>query len=308
MVSVLVTGANGFIGAALCRSLVEAGHQVRGSVRQGAVRAHDAVEYRAGGDIDQSTDWGEMLAGIDVVVHAAARVHIARETEADPFAAFHRVNVAGTARLARQAAGAGVGRFIFISSIGAAVAQSPPPGGPVPTPYQVSKWEAERALADIAAETGLELVVLRPPLVYGPAAPGNFARLSAAVARGLPLPLASIENKRSFLYAGNLADAVVACLTHAAAPGGVFALSDGAPLSTPEFVRALAAALGRPPRLLPCPARLLRLLGRLTGRLSTIESLTESLIVDDGAIRSQIGWRPALDTRRALIETASRSR
>lgn len=308
MTSVLVTGANGFIGSTLCRAMIADGHNVRGSVRAAPDDLHDGVDYRASGEIDEATDWRDMLAGVDVVVHTAARVHIARETAADPLAAFCRVNVAGSVRLARQAAETGVKRLIFLSSIGAAVVECATRDGPSLTPYQISKLQAERSLADVSAETGLELVVLRPPLVYGPAAPGNFRRLLAVVSRGLPLPLASIRNRRSVLYAGNLASAVLACLTHPRAPGGVFAVSDGEALSTPEFARLLATALDRPSRLVPFPVGLLRLLGRMTGRLSTIESLTGSLVVDDSDIRTQIGWRPALDTHRALEETVSFNR
>ena len=293
--SVLVTGAGGFVGAALCRRLVEAGYRVRGSGRSAPANPVPAVEYRINGEIDRSTDWTAALEGVEAVVHAAARVHVLRERAADPLAAYRRVNTQGTENLGRQAAAAGVGRLVFLSSVAAQRAQQRSAEGTAASPYGQSKWEAEAALAGIAEQTGLEVVTLRPPLVYGPGAPGHFDQLLRVLRRGLPLPIAAIDNRRSVLYLGNLVDAIELALTHPDAPGGVFGLSDGAPLATPELVRQLAAALGRPARLWPCPLGLLRLAGRLTGRTTIIESLTGSLVVDELEIRQRLGWRPRFD-------------
>lgn len=293
--TVLVTGASGFVGAAVCRRLVEAGYRVRGTGRSRPADPVTGVEYRINGEIDRSTDWTALLDGVDAVVHTAARVHILAEREADPLAAYRRVNTRGTENLGRQAAAAGVRRFVFLSSVAAQRAQRRIAEGKAASPYGQSKWEAEGALARITEETSLEVVVLRPPMVYGPGAPGHFERLLRVLRLGLPLPLASIDNRRSVLYLGNLVDAIELALTHPAAPGGVFALSDDAPVSTPELVRQVAAALGRPARLWPCPTGLLRLGGRLTGRTTTIESLTGSLVADDSEIRERLGWRPRLN-------------
>ncbi len=293
--AVLVTGAGGFVGAAVCRRLVEAGYRVRGTGRNQPVHPVRGVEYRINGEIDRSTDWSAALDGVDAVVHAAARVHVLAEREADPLAVYRRVNSEGTENLARQAAAAGVQRFLFLGSVAAQRAEQRIAAGQAASPYGQSKWEAEGALARVAEETGLEVVTLRPPLVYGPGATGQFARLLHLLRLGLPLPIASIDNRRSVLHLGNLVDAIELALSHPHAPGGVFGLSDGAPVSTPELVRQVAAALGRPARLWPCPVGLLKLAGRLTGRTTAIESLTGSLVVDDREIRRRLGWRPRLD-------------
>ena len=304
MKAVLVTGARGFIGGHLCAHLVAAGWRVQGSQRGGPDGLLEGIEYHNSGDIDGSTDWRPLLVGIDAVVHLAARVHVLRDTEPDPLVAFRRVNVAGTERLARQAADAGIQRFVYMSSIGALAAEQGRAGGSPTTPYQQSKWEAEQALGRVAAETGLNLVILRPPLVYGPGAPGNFARVLAALRRGLPLPLARVRNRRSALYVGNLVDAVSLCLRHSAAPDGIFALSDGEAVSTPELLRRLAQAYGRTPHLFPCPSELLRLGGRLAGHAATVDSLIGDLVVDDSAIRDRLGWRPPYDMITAMAATA----
>ena len=300
MKTVLVTGANGFIGHHLCSHLRERGHTVRGAVRGEPGEPGQGVDYRPCGNIDGETDWAPLIEQVDAVVHLAARVHVLRETDFDPLAAFRRVNVAGSEALARQAAAMGARRLVFLSSIGARVAERAPTSGIQPTAYQRSKWEAEQALARVAAKTGLELVVLRPPLVYGPGAPGNTARLLAALRRGLPLPLARLNNQRSFLYIGNLVDAIALCLSHPDASGGVFEVADGQPLSTSEFVRHMASATGRPARLFPCPPQLLRLGGRLTGRSALIDNLVGDLVVDDRVLRDGLGWQPPYNMETAI--------
>ena len=291
----LVTGAAGFVGRHLCRHLCRhlAGQEydVRGSVRAGARERRDGIDYMASGEIDETTDWRPLLEGVEAVVHAAGRVHVSRERAPDPRAAFRRVNAAGTARLARQAAEAGVRRFVYLSSIKAREVEQKGVDAPGLDPYQISKYEGELALARAAEGSAMETVVLRPPLVYGPGAAANFALLARAVGAGWPLPLASIRNRRGFIYVGNLCDGIAACLTHENAAGRVFELSDGAPVSTPAFVRAIATALGRPARLVPCPPGLLRLGAAMIGRPATAERLIGDLVSDDRPIREALGWR-----------------
>jgi UDP-N-acetyl-alpha-D-quinovosamine dehydrogenase len=297
--SVLVTGANGFIGGHLCRHLAKSGYKVRGSVRQAREPdplAPHGIDAAISGPIDETTDWRACLKNIDTVAHCAARAHILRETSSDPLAAFRRVNVAGTEHLAQQAAEAGVRRFVLIGSIGAAVAQ---------TPYQISKLESERALFRVAGKTGLEAVVLRPPLTYGAGGPGYVGLLLKAAAHSVPLPFASIRNRRSLLYVGNLVDAARICLEHAGAAGHIFPVTDGDPVSTPDLVRVMARAYRRRALLLPFPPGLLRLAGRLVGQANAVANLTGDLIVDDTEIRTRLGWRPRYDLAAGLEETVT---
>lgn len=300
MARVLVTGANGFAGAAICRHLLARGWSVRGAVRRPAAAVPDGVEPTLVGPLDDSTDWQAALAGAEAVVHCAARVHVLRETEADPLAAFRRVNVAASRHLAQQARAAGVGRFVFLSSVGAAIAEADPDGA---SPYQLSKLEAEQALREAAAGSAMLLVMLRPPLIYGPGAPGNFARLARLVAAGRPLPLASLANRRSLLFVGNLAEAVEAALACTAPPAAPLPLCDGEDLSTAELARRMGRACGRPARLLPCPPGLLRLVGRLLGRSAAVEALTSSLTVSNAEITQALGWTPAHSLDRGLALT-----
>jgi nucleoside-diphosphate-sugar epimerase len=294
---VLITGANGFAGAAIARHLLVQGWQVRGSVRRGEAAVPAGVEKIVTGPIDGTTDWTGPLSGIDSVVHCAARVHVLREREADPLAAFRRANVEATQRLAAQAVGSGVGHFVFLSSIGAAKAASDPDAA---NAYQRSKLEAEAALRQAAAGSQMIVVMLRPPLIYGPAAPGNFARLARLIAAGRPLPLASLTNRRSQIFVGNLAGAVEAALACRTSPPKPLALSDGEDLSTAELAARIGRACGRPARLLPCPAGLLRLGARLLGQGAAAEAMTGSLTVDNGAIGRELGWTPAFSVDEGL--------
>lgn len=295
MTSLLITGANGFIGRWLCGSLARAGHRVKGVVRPGRPLDLPGVERCELPGLETEPDWRANMAGVDVLVHCAARVHVLKERSKAPLEAFRAANVAGSRHLAAHAAAAGVRRLVFLSSIGAEAARAAGAN-----PYQQSKAEAEAALAEECGESGLELVILRPPLVYGPDAPGNFARLRRAVAAGWPLPLASIQNRRSFLYIGNLASAVEACLTHDAAPGATLALSDGEDLSTPAFVRLLATAMGRPARLIPCPPSLLKAGLSVAGKANLADALCGSLPIDLAPIRERLGWRPVCGTAEGL--------
>lgn len=302
MERVLITGANGFAGRAICRRLLAQDWQVRGSVRSADSAVPAEIEKIVTGDIGADTDWRAALAGVDAVVHCAARVHVLRETADDPIAAFRRVNVAGSRRLAEQAVAAGVRRFVFLSSIGAAVAAAAPARA---TPYQRSKLEAETALREATAGSATLLVMLRPPLVYGPGAPGNFARLLRLIRAGRPLPLGCVANRRSQLYVGNLADAVASALRAAAAPAGPLALADAEAVSTAELARRIGRACGRPARLLPVPVFLLHLAGTLAGRGAMVDSLTGDLTIDNAAIRQALAWSPPYTLDQGLAETCA---
>jgi len=314
-----VTGANGFVGHALCRQAVAQGFRVRGATRT-ACPMGNGVENVGVCALGKSTNWIAALEGVDVVIHLAARVHVMKDEATDPLAKFLAVNLHGTENLARQAVRAGVKRLVYVSSIkvngdgcphplplshgerGERVyreSDAPNPQGP----YAVSKWQAEQALHRVAKETGLEVVIVRPPLVYGPGVKGNFIKLLVAVDKGIPLPLASVRNKRSLIYLGNLVDALIACATHPTAAGQTYLVSDGEDISTPGLLRLLGAAMGHPARLLPCPPALLKLAGRLTGKTEQVERLLGSLRVDSGNIRRELGWVPPYTLRQGLRAT-----
>ena len=304
--TVHVTGASGFVGRVLCDVLAASGCAVRKAMRAAAGNA-DMV---AVGEIGPGTDWRAALDGVETVVHLAARTHVLRETSPDPLAAYLRVNAAGTERLARSAAAHGVRRLVFLSSVkvnGERTGDRPFSEDDPPRPedaYGVSKREAEQALARVASETGLETVVLRPPLVYGPGVKANFLRLMRLVARGVPLPLGAVVNRRSLIYAGNLVHAIVTALNAPAAAGRTYLVSDGEDVSTPELVRRLAQALGVKPRLLPVPPMVLGLAAALAGKRGELARLTGSLQVDSSRIRSELAWRPPFTLAQGLDQTA----
>lgn len=301
---VLVTGAGGFIGRNLCPVLEEHGWHVRRVVRRPL--ALDAVQIN---DIGPDTDWSEALSGMDAVVHLAARVHVLREQAREPRERFRQVNVDATRRLAQQAAAAGAKRFIFISTIGVHGVKTEGRGfkeTDAPNPlndYALSKLQAEDALRQVAQETGLEVVVIRPPLVYGPGVKANFLMLLGVVRRGLPLPLASIRNKRDMIYVGNLSDAILTCLSHPAAAGETFLVDDGDTVSTPDLIRRIARAMGKHPLLLPFPVGLLRFGGVLLGKCDMVNRLVSSLEVDSAHIRETLDWKPPYAFDDALAAT-----
>ena len=309
--TVLVTGANGFVGRALCAALRDAGRRVRGIVRlpAGNAAVYGCDEIIAG-DICDGLDWSRALKGIDSVVHLAGRAHVTRDSTPDPLAAYRRVNVDATRRLARAAADCGVRRCVFLSSIkvngekttGRAFSAS---DAPCPEDhYAISKREAEETLWRTSQESGLEIVVLRPALVYGPGVKGNFLKLMNVIARGWPLPLGSIDNRRSLVYVGNLADAIILSLEHPAAAGKTYLLADDEGISTPDLIRSTARALGKPPRLLPFAPALLKLAGMVTGQSGAVSRLVGSLQVDSSRIRRELEWRPRCDLACGLRETA----
>ncbi|HDR14018.1 MAG TPA: NAD-dependent epimerase/dehydratase family protein [Desulfobacteraceae bacterium] len=256
-------------------------------------------------DLSASRDPLEDVGGLDAVVHLAARAHVLDEKELDPLDEYRRVNVQGSLRVAGSAARHGAERFVFISSIGVNGNRSFRPfkasDPPAPVgPYAVSKHEAETGLNRLCADLGMELVIIRPPLVYGPSAPGNFGRLVKVVRSGLPLPFAAVRNKRSLVALVNLVDLITVCIDHPAAAGRIFPAADGEDISTPSLIRKLARAAGRPARLFPVPPALLTLLGRLTGRGADMEKLTGSLEVDISDTCETLGWRPPVSMDRAL--------
>jgi nucleoside-diphosphate-sugar epimerase len=303
-----VTGANGFIGKILCRSLAESRRSVRGVVRNlNYFALCSDTEFVAVGDIGPKTNWFSALNGIDCLIHCAARAHVIRETEADALAAYRVVNVEGTCRLAEQAAAAGVRRFVFLSSIGVNGRFTDGLPGPFEggsprsacddelnsvEDYAISKWEAEQALWEISKQTGLEVVVVRPPLVYGPGVKGNFLRLLRLIDKGLPLPLGAVKNLRSFVGLDNLVDLLIRCVDHPAAPGQIFLVSDGQDISTPDLIRTLARMMNKPARLWPVPVPLLQAAGSLTGKRKEVDRLVGSLRVDSKHTQDILGWSP----------------
>lgn len=308
--TVLVTGATGFVGRAVLSSLAARGHRLRAAVRSSS--ALDAqVETFQIDALDADTQWQQGLQGVDVIIHSAARVHVMNDTEADPLSAFRRVNVEGTLNLARQAVAAGVRRFIFISSI-KVNGEGTDTGRPyhaddVPAPadpYGVSKMEAEQGLRALAAQTGLEVVIIRPVLVYGPGVKANFLAMMRWLQKGVPLPFGAIDNRRSLVALDNLVDLVLTCMVHPAAANQTFLVSDGEDLSTTDLLRRMARALGAPARLLPVPAILLKLGATLLGKRALSQRLCGSLQVDIEKTRTLLGWAPPLGVDRALAQAA----
>ncbi|WP_310446596.1 SDR family oxidoreductase [Thiobacillus sp.] len=303
---VLVSGASGFVGRALHGCLNTHAHVVVPAVRGASGLAGEAVV----GDIGGATDWMAALAGCDAVVHLAARVHVMNDNSQNPLALYRATNTEATLNLAHQAAQAGVKRFVFISTIkvNGEGRDTPYRETDVAAPqdaYAISKWEAEQGLRQIAADTGLEVVVLRPPLVYGPGVKANFQRLIHIVERGWPLPLGAIRNRRSLLYLGNFVDAIRLCVEHPGAAGQTFLLDDGQPVSTPELIRAVARALGRPAHLLAVPVWMLEAAGTLLGKRAAVARLTGSLFVDGCVIRSHLGWTPPYSMEAGLATTVA---
>jgi nucleoside-diphosphate-sugar epimerase len=310
--TILVTGANGFVGKALCRNAVAAGMPVRGAVRTPGT-ACEGVESFTVLPLDAHTAWTHALAGCRAVVHAAARVHIMADDSDDPLSEFRRVNVEGTLRLARQAAAAGVRRFVFVSSIkvnGEGTSGHRPFTAydtPAPQdPYGASKMEAEQGLRHLALDTGMEVVIVRPPLVYGPGVKANFASLMRAVQRGLPLPLGAVtHNRRSLVALDNLVDLLITCIDHPAAANRTFLVSDGEDLSTAELLRRMGQAMGEPARLLPVPPALLKLGAMAIGKADMAQRLLGSLQLDITHTRETLGWSPPIGVDEGLRRAAA---
>jgi nucleoside-diphosphate-sugar epimerase len=303
---IVLTGGSGFVGRAVATALHARGLRFTQTVRHDTCGDAAAHLVRAPA-LGPSGDWSAVLRGAQTVLHLAARAHVLHDPAVDPLAAYRSVNTAGTLRLAEQAAAAGVHRFVFVSTVkvhGETSLQGRPFNEamtPAPQdPYAISKWEAERGLQAIAQRTGMELVVVRPPLVYGPGAKANFAALLRAVARGWPLPLAAIDNRRSLIGLDNLVDFLLLCLHHPAAANQCFLVSDGEDLATPELLRRLGLAIGRPARLWPLPAALLRAGAALLGRPAVAQRLCADLQVDIGHAHHVLGWTPPISVDEGL--------
>lgn len=304
--AILVTGASGFVGQALSAALQHQGHDVRRVVRQASMPGDVAV-----GDVGEHTDWSSALgSGVDAVVHLAARAHVMHDKLADPLAEYRRVNVQGTANLARQAAQAGVRRFVFISSV-KVNGEATQPGQPftpddAPAPqddYGLSKHEAEQALWQVARETGMEVVVIRPPLVYGPGVKGNFARMVQWVRQGVPLPLGAVHNRRSLVALDNLVDFIALCASPERTPQAanqVFLVSDGDDVSTTELLRRVAHAYRVPDRLVPVPVPWMRGAARVLGKAAVADRLLGTLQVDSSKARDLLGWSPPVSMQAQL--------
>lgn len=309
---IVVTGASGFVGSAVVSAL----DKVERYFPVAVVRSKKDGQQLSSSmfsvpDISSATDWSAGVKDAAVVVHAAARVHVMREVEQDALAEFRKVNVEGTINLARQAAAAGVKRFVFISSIKVNGEQTncdkPFTADDKPAPsdaYGVSKKEAEDALRVISKETGMEVVIIRPTLVYGPGVKANFRNMMAWLYKGIPLPFGSIHNKRSLVSLDNLVSLIMVCIEHPNAAGQTFLVSDGIDLSTTELLQRTAKALGVKSRLLPVPAKMLAFCAVALGRRSLSQRLCGSLQVDIQKTRHLLGWYPAVSVEDALDKTA----
>ncbi|ODP31241.1 SDR family oxidoreductase [Pandoraea sp. ISTKB] len=311
MSRLLVTGANGFVGRALCRTLLQRGHTVTGLVRASHRCIPGVQEWvHAGKDFDGIDAGWPQGPSFDAVIHLAARVHVMRDPAADPMREFRSTNVQGTLNIAEAAHRHGVRRMVFASSV-KAIAEIDD-GRPLredapPRPedaYGHSKREAEQALIAFGARTGMEIVIVRPPLVYGPEVSANFLSLMTAVARGVPLPLGRVEARRSIVYVDNLAQALAQCATDPRAAGHCFHVADRDAPTVAALVRAIGRHLGKPGRLVPIPVSWLRLAGRVTGRADTVERLVSNLRLDTSHIESVLGWQPAFSTDEGLAATA----
>lgn len=310
--SVLVTGATGFVGKAFCAHMLTEGRVARGVIR-GHRELLSGLVARQVHDISADTDWSEALKGIRNIVHLAARVHVMQDNSANQLAEFRRVNVEGTLNLARQAANAGIQRFVFVSSV-KVNGETTEPGHPftaddAPAPedaYGLSKHEAEQGLWLLSAETGMEVVIIRPPLVYGPGVKANFERMMRWLASGMPLPLgALVNNRRSLLALDNLVDLLRVCLDHPSAAGQTFMASDDEDLSTAELLRRMGLAMSRPATLVSVPPALLKWGAGLLGQAHQTSRLLGNLQVDIGKTRALLGWTPPVNVDDALKRTAA---
>lgn len=309
MNTVLLTGSTGFVGSALLSELKKLpDFRVVSAVRTTVSPSSDDVVLV--GNIDGTTDYSTALHGINVVVHAAARAHIMRDEVADPLAEFRKVNVEGTLNLAKQAVAAGVKRFIFISSIGVHGLNSSRPFKETDSEaphdaYAISKYEAEQGLRKLANETGLEVVIIRPPLVYGGGAPGNFRSLINLASKPVPLPFGSVNNHRSMVYVGNLVSFIIRCIQHPAAANQTFLVSDGEDVSLRELVTYIRLCLGRSPRLLPVPVWLFKLAGAVTGKQGVVDRLVGDLQVDSSKASTLLEWAPPFTVSQGIEATVA---
>ena len=308
LLKILVTGANGFVGQVLVNALEKHDITYWGAVRR--INKNFNTNFIEVGDIDDKTNWRGALKDVDVVIHLAARVHVMNEQSANPLVAFNNVNVEGMQNLALQAAKENVKRFVFVSSIKVngeyteqlsfTESDLPNPQGP----YAVSKWEAEKALRKIEKETGMQVVILRPPLIYGAGVKANFAALLKLVDKKFPLPLANINNKRSLIYVNNFVDAIITCATHPNAAGQTYLVSDGEDVSMPQLIKKIAVALNKPSYLFSFPISFMRFFARFAGKSASVDRFIESLVIDSSKIRQELGWKPPFTMAEGLKVTA----
>ena len=302
--SILITGATGFIGHALSLHLESHNYSIRRTFRPHFSSKYESLiksDSVAIDDINANTDWTAALSGINCVIHCAARAHVMNDTEFKVLNTYRSINVEGTRHLAEQAAANGVTRFIFLSSIkvngertSGALRFTRNDRAQPEDPYAVSKWEAEQVLHEISARTGLDLVIIRPPLVYGHGVKGNLARMVNLVRSGLPLPFGAINNQRSLIGIDNLLDLLQRCVEHPQAPGNTFLASDGEDLSTPELLARMAKAMHRSSCLFPMPLSILRIIAKAAGKASEIDRLVGSLRIDDSDTREILDWLPPI--------------
>lgn len=308
----LITGATGFVGRALLNKLLADSSlgQPHLALRSDPSNDFESINHSVVGNINAQTNWIDALHDIDVVVHLAARVHVMNDDSEDPLMAYRDVNVEGTLELVRQSVRAGVKRFIFLSSIkvngeetidGNKFSENSIPN-PI-DPYGISKFEAEEGIKDFCREAGMEYVIIRPPLMYGPGVKANYRKLLDVIYRGIPLPFACIRNRRSMLALGNLVDFLSIVLTHPRAANQIFLLSDGEDLSSKELVEKISLAMGKRSKLIPLPVSMLKLIGALFGRSQAISRLLGSLQIDSSKARKHLNWTPPLTTQEGITLT-----
>lgn len=307
-IKIMITGANGFIGKALCQTLAEREYHVIATLREKPKQEASKILFNIVGDINSKTDWSQALAGVDIVIHLAARVHIMEEKAIEPLELYREVNVQGTLNLAQQAVTAGVKRFIFTSSIKVLGEERCEPythqdNAAPADDYALSKWEAEQGLQKIAQHQSLELVILRFPLVYGEGVKANFRRLIQWVEKGVPLPFKAINNARSLLYLGNLLDAIETCCQHPHASGNTFLVSEGTDISTPKLIQHLAYHLQTPSRLFSVSPKWLERGLDLLGKKAEAQRLLGSLLVDNSHTCSTLDWQPPYSMDEGLANT-----
>lgn len=308
---ILMTGATGFVGRGLTPLLLQQGHEVTAAVRRVTTDLDLRVTQVLINDLSGNQNWQSLLSERDTVIHSAARVHVMSDDSSDPLAEYRKTNVEGTLNLARQSAEAGVKRFLFISSV-KVNGEGTTPGNPYRAesqpapldPYGISKMEAEQGLRALSTKTGMEVVIIRPVLVYGPGVQANFLNMMRWLYKGVPLPLGAIHNKRSLVALDNLVDLIVTCLSHPAAANQTFLVSDGEDLSTTILLRKMGTALGKPARLLSVPNWLLETCAMMLGKQALAKRLCGSLQVDISKTRELLNWTPPISVDEALCKTA----
>jgi nucleoside-diphosphate-sugar epimerase len=310
MSKILITGGTGFVGKNLSQNLKLKKYRVHMSKRTHQSKALDGVKYFNIDEIDSKTKWKDCLAGVDYVVHCAATVNFIKTENISSLNTYQRVNVEGTRNLAEQAAFLGLKRFIFLSSVKVngekTIGSSSFKYNDISKPenaYSISKWKAEQALLEISKQTGLEVVIIRAPLVYGEGVKGNFLSLLDSVYKQVPLPFANINNLRSFIGIDNLIDLIICCINHPNAAGKTFLVSDGQDISTPNLIRKVSRLMNKSSRVFPVPQSIIKLLGLLVGKSLEVKRLLESLRLDNSYTREILGWSPVLSLDEGLEKT-----